>query len=90
MITKGKGVIRATIVGSVIVLVAWQLIAIIVTLVANGNAFNKEQQIDGINPVANWYNVANRCANIAEQNASENRRNLGDSARDEIKRLFNN
>lgn len=86
MISKGKGIIRATIVGTIVVLVAWQLIAIIVTIIANGNAFDDQNQINSINPIANWYNVASRCANVPSQELNE----AADSANNFLDSIFGN
>lgn len=61
MVTKGKGIIKATIIGSIIVLVAWQLIAYIALILANENLFADDNRVN--NPIANWYNVAGSCTN---------------------------
>jgi hypothetical protein len=63
MVTKGKGVIKATIIGSVIVLIAWQLMAYVTIILANGSVFDGTEDggLTTPNPVAGWYNVASRC-----------------------------
>lgn len=59
MVTKGKGIIKATIVGTIIVLISWQLMAFVVMVLANQNIFEKEKKSN--NPVSAWYDVADRC-----------------------------
>lgn len=61
MVTKGKGIIRATIIGSVIVMIAWQLIAYIAIVLANGSIFAEKDHVNSANPVAGWYEVASKC-----------------------------
>ena len=61
LVTKGKGIIKATIVGTIIVLVSWQLMAFVVMVLANQNIFENEDQRSR-NPIKAWYNVAETCA----------------------------
>ena len=60
MVTKGKGIIKATIVGTIIVLASWQIMALVVMVLANENIF--EPDTKSKNPIATWYEVAERCA----------------------------
>lgn len=64
MVTKGKDAIKATIIGAIIVLVAWQLMAYITIIIANGNVFSKKAdgELVSTNPIVGWYNVADRCS----------------------------
>lgn len=61
LVKKGKDIIKATVIGSVIVLVAWQLMSFIVIFLANGNIFDEGDKITK-NPVAGWYKVAQSCS----------------------------
>jgi hypothetical protein len=61
MINKGKGIIRATIIGSIIVLVSWQIMSFIVITIANGSIFEEDQEPVQNNPITGWYAVAEKC-----------------------------
>lgn len=65
MIEKGKGIIKATIIGSLIVLFAWQLMnVVVVVLVQQDDLFKTQEAKVGAemrySPLA-WYNVAEWC-----------------------------
>lgn len=59
MVTKGKGIIKATIIGSIIVLVAWQLMNYIVTVVINQSIFTETEQ-EAVTPFS-WHDATQRC-----------------------------
>lgn len=61
-VSKGKSVMRATIVGSLIVLLAWQIMNFVIILFANQSIFIKdpEQKSVPLSPLG-WYQVAEQC-----------------------------
>lgn len=64
MVEKGKGILRATIMGTVVVLVAWQLMANVVVLVVNRTILETPE----LNQITGWFNVANTCKVQSGQN----------------------
>lgn len=62
---KGKEAIKAAIIGTIIVLGAWQIMAIVVMIIANqnGELINNPSR----NPIVNWYTVAGECAKSNSQ-----------------------
>lgn len=73
MIEKGKGIIRATIIGSIIVLFAWQLMNVVVYVLVSESLFKTEQAKTAAeakySPLA-WYNVADWCGAASGSSAS--------------------
>jgi hypothetical protein len=73
---KGKEAIKASIIGTLIVLGAWQIMAIVVLVMANQNEglFTSTQQGTAggagaeSNWVRNWYTVAQRCGTVQPGN----------------------
>lgn len=65
-LNKGKGVLKAAVIGSFIVLGAWQVMSIVVLLVANGQIFNQPDTKDNAeyNPITGWFTLANRCQDM--------------------------
>lgn len=67
MISKGKSSLKATIFGTVVVLVGWQVMSLVVYFVVLNSinpSVGKVGQKQQFNPtdILNWYNVAERCA----------------------------
>ena len=66
-LTQGKAIMKASIVGSIIVLLAWQAMAFIVLLLGNASfgIFSgvKEEKAPNpaFNPITNWFAIAQRC-----------------------------
>lgn len=64
-VSRGKAAMKATVVGVIITLIAWQLMSVIVFVLANQQnaAFSDTKTIanDGYNPLTSWYTVAERC-----------------------------
>ena len=65
-ITRGKQIMRASVVGSLIVLGAWQIMAFIILLVGDYGVFSeiKDDQTRRdvtFNPITNWFAIAERC-----------------------------
>lgn len=61
---KGKEAIKASVIGTIIVLGAWQIMAIVVMVIANGSGELVNRPEDTrVNWVKNWYTVAESCRN---------------------------
>jgi hypothetical protein len=62
LVSRGKGALKATIVGTVIVLVAWQVMALVVFFLASNSITNgARNQTPELKRILEWYNVANIC-----------------------------
>ncbi|MBI4121968.1 MAG: hypothetical protein HY461_01415 [Parcubacteria group bacterium] len=67
MVSKGKGAMKATIIGTVIVLVAWQLMALVVLFIARNTISDGKPKageaaaVGGLPAILNWYNAADLC-----------------------------
>lgn len=63
MITKGKGIIKASIIGTIIVAVSWTLVSYIVITLAGGSIFADGGSGGNIsaNPVSGWFDVKSSC-----------------------------
>lgn len=65
MVSKGKNALKATIIGTIIVLVAWQVMSLVVYfVVANSTSTIVKQtgSVDApISGILNWYNAATLC-----------------------------
>ena len=61
-LNKGKTIMKASIIGSLIVLGAWQIMSVVVLLIADQSIF-KEQGVSngGFNPITDWFTIADKC-----------------------------
>jgi hypothetical protein len=71
MVSKGKGIIRATIVGTIIVFIAWQLMNTVVLVVANQSIFAPQDNPETWSPLA-WYSIADRCVSTSTDDSRVN------------------
>lgn len=63
MVSRGKGALKATVIGTVIVLVAWQVMALVVFFVVSNSISGEKKTVQGLelNKILEWYNAADRC-----------------------------
>ena len=71
-VSKGKSAMKATIVGTIITICAWQIMSIVVFVVANAQNNQKQAVFEGArgeqnptpqkyNPLTSWYTIAEVC-----------------------------
>ena len=69
-VDRGKKAMKATIVGVLITLGAWQIMSVVVWVLANqqSQVFDDARAERGgaYNPITSWYNVAEQCAQVQE------------------------
>lgn len=65
-VSRGKAAMKATIVGVIITLIAWQLMSVIVFVLANQqqSAFGDTRPQGTYNPLTSWYTVAEQCGRV--------------------------
>ncbi len=62
LVSKGKGALKATVIGTIIVLVAWQVMSLVVFFIAsNSIGGTNEKDKAGLSGPLNWYNAATLC-----------------------------
>ncbi len=60
-VTRGKAIMRAAIIGGVIVLGSWQFMNILVTTLYNTSLESESKSTVTYNPVTSWYTVVTYC-----------------------------
>lgn len=71
-VSKGKGAMKATIIGVIITICAWQIMSIVVFVIANAQSNNGQAVFEGArgdqntsparyNPLTSWYTIAEIC-----------------------------